>query len=108
MLKIIGICLATAGLGLNSGHALAQATPAKGCFVAHFKSLALKTHSPEQRTALAEKGPTEERALIPAVHWIAAAVAQAGRPVVLCVVINGRHDVGTATDVLIPLLHAQF
>ena len=55
MLKIIGICLATAGLGLNSGHALAQATPAKGCFVAHFKSLALKTHSPEQRAALAEK-----------------------------------------------------
>jgi hypothetical protein len=55
MLKIIGICLATAGLGLNSGHALAQATPAKGCFVAHFKSLALKTHSPKQRAALAEK-----------------------------------------------------
>ena len=55
MLKIIGICLATAGLGLNSGHALAQATPAKGCFVAHFKSLALKIHSPEQRAALAEK-----------------------------------------------------
>lgn len=55
MLKIIGICLATAGLGLYSNLALAQATPAKGCFVAHFKSLALKTHSPDMRAALAEK-----------------------------------------------------
>jgi hypothetical protein len=55
MLKIIGICLATAGLGLYSNLALAQATPAKGCFVAHFKSLALKTHSPDMRAVLAEK-----------------------------------------------------
>ena len=54
MLKIIGICLATAGLGLYSNLALAQATPAKGCFVAHFKSLALKTHSPDMRAALEE------------------------------------------------------
>ena len=55
MMKIIGICLATAGLGLYSNLALAQATPAKGCFVAHFKSLALKTHSPDRRAVLAEK-----------------------------------------------------
>jgi hypothetical protein len=55
MLKIIGICLATAGLGLYSNLALAQATPAKGCFVAHFKSLALRTHNPELRAVLAEK-----------------------------------------------------
>jgi hypothetical protein len=55
MLKIIGICLATAGLGLYSDLALAQATPAKGCFVAHFKSLTLKTHSPDMRAVLAEK-----------------------------------------------------
>ena len=55
MLKIIGICLATAGLGLYSNLALAQATPSKGCFVAHFKSLALKTHSPDMRAVLAEK-----------------------------------------------------
>ena len=55
MLKIIGICLATAGLGLYSNLALAQATPAKGCFVAHFKSLALRTHNQELRAVLAEK-----------------------------------------------------
>ena len=55
MLKITGICLVTAGLGLYSDLALAQATPAKGCFVAHFKSLALKTHNPELRAVLAEK-----------------------------------------------------
>ena len=55
MLKIAGIWLATVGLGLCSDQALAQGTPAKGCFVAHFKSLALKTHSPDRRAVLAEK-----------------------------------------------------
>lgn len=55
MLKIAGICLATAWFGLHSGSALAQADPPKGCFVAHFKSLALKTHSPQMRAVLAEK-----------------------------------------------------
>jgi hypothetical protein len=55
MLKIIGICLATAWLGLCSDPALAQGTPAQGCFVAHFKSLALKNHRPDMRAVLAEK-----------------------------------------------------
>jgi hypothetical protein len=86
MLKIIGICLATAGLGLNSGHALAQATPAKGCFVAHFKSLALKTHSPKQRAALAEKwlqlnAPSCSKAQLSALQanspsWLGSALTQ--------------------------------
>lgn len=55
MLKMTNICLATAGLVLCSSQALAQATQAKGCFVAHFKSLALKTHNPQLRAELAEK-----------------------------------------------------
>jgi hypothetical protein len=55
MLKIAGFWFATAWLGLYSGQAMAQETQAKGCFVAHFKSLALKTHNPELRAVLAEK-----------------------------------------------------
>ena len=55
MLKIAGICLATTGLVLFSSPTWAQGSPAKGCFVAHFKSLALKTHNPQQRAELAEK-----------------------------------------------------
>ena len=55
MLKIAGFFLATVWLGFYSHQALAQATPTKGCFVAHFKSLALKTHNPELRAVLAEK-----------------------------------------------------
>lgn len=55
MLKIAGIWLATAWLGLYSGQTLAQGAQAPGCFVAHFKSLALKTHNPELRAILAEK-----------------------------------------------------
>lgn len=54
MLKIAGIYLAT-GLVLLSGPTWAQGSPAKGCFVAHFKSLALKTHNPQLRAELAEK-----------------------------------------------------
>lgn len=55
MLKIAVIWLATAGLGLYSGQTLAQGAQGPGCFVAHFKSLALKTHNPELRANLAEK-----------------------------------------------------
>jgi hypothetical protein len=55
MLKFAGICLATTGLVLFSGQSGAQSSPAKGCFVAHFKSLALKTHNPQLRAELAEK-----------------------------------------------------
>ena len=55
MLKIAGICLATTGLVLFSSPTWAQGSPAKGCFVAHFKSLALKTHNPQLRAELAEK-----------------------------------------------------
>ena len=55
MLKIAGIWFATAGLVLCASTVQAQGTPAKGCFVAHFKSLALKTHSPDMRAVLAEK-----------------------------------------------------
>jgi hypothetical protein len=55
MLKFAGICLATTGLLLLSGHSGAQGSPAKGCFVAHFKSLALKAHNPQLRAELAEK-----------------------------------------------------
>lgn len=55
MLKIAGIWLATAGLILHSGQALAQGSQANGCFVAHFKSLALKTHNPQLRAERAEK-----------------------------------------------------
>lgn len=55
MLKFAGICLATTGLLLFSGPSGAQGSPAKGCFVAHFKSLALKTHNPQLRAELAEK-----------------------------------------------------
>ena len=55
MLKMTGICLATIGLVLSSNQSMAQGIPAKGCFVAHFKSLALKTHNAQQRAELAEK-----------------------------------------------------
>lgn len=55
MLKIPGICLATAALVMGAFPAWAQGSPAKGCFVAHFKSLALKTHNPQLRAELAEK-----------------------------------------------------
>lgn len=55
MLKIAGICLATTGLVLFASPTWAQGSPAKGCFVAHFKSLALKTHNPQLRAELAEK-----------------------------------------------------
>jgi hypothetical protein len=55
MLKFAGICLATTGLLLFSDPSGAQGSPAKGCFVAHFKSLALKTHNPQLRAELAEK-----------------------------------------------------
>ncbi len=55
MLKFAGICLATTGLVLFSSQTGAQGSPAKGCFVAHFKSLALKTHNPQLRAELAEK-----------------------------------------------------
>jgi hypothetical protein len=54
MLKIAGIWFATAGLVLCASTVQAQGTPAKGCFVAQFKSLALKTHRPDLRAALAE------------------------------------------------------
>lgn len=55
MLKIACIWLATAGLALHSDQALAQRSQAQGCFVAHFKSLALKTHDPQQRAERAQK-----------------------------------------------------
>jgi hypothetical protein len=55
MLKIAGIWFTTAGLVLCAGQAWAQGGQAKGCFVAHFKSLALKTHSPQLRAVLAEQ-----------------------------------------------------
>jgi hypothetical protein len=55
MLKIVGIWLTTAGLVLCAGPAWAQGSQAKGCFVAHFKSLALKTHDPQLRAELAEQ-----------------------------------------------------
>jgi hypothetical protein len=55
MLKIAAICWATTGLVLFANPTWAQGSPAKGCFVAHFKSLALKTHNPQLRAELAEK-----------------------------------------------------
>ncbi len=55
MLKIVGICFTTAGLVLGAGPTWAQGSQSKGCFVAHFKSLALKTHNPQQRAVLAEQ-----------------------------------------------------
>jgi len=55
MLKIAGIWFTTAGLVLCAGQAWAQGGQAKGCFVAQFKSLALKTHSPQLRAVLAEQ-----------------------------------------------------
>jgi hypothetical protein len=86
MLKITGIWIATAGLGLCSVQALAQSTPAPGCFVAHFKSLALKTHNPEQRAALAEKwlqlnAPSCSKAQLSALQanspsWLGSALTQ--------------------------------
>ena len=55
MLKIVGICFTTAGLVLGAGPVWAQGSQSKGCFVAHFKSLALKTHDPQLRAELAEQ-----------------------------------------------------
>jgi hypothetical protein len=55
MLKIVGICFTTAGLVLGAGPVGAQGSQSKGCFVAHFKSLALKTHDPQLRAELAEQ-----------------------------------------------------
>ena len=86
MLKITGIWIATAWLGLCSDSALAQSTPAPGCFVAHFKSLALKNHNPEQRAALAEKwlqlnAPSCSKAQLSALQanspsWLGSALTQ--------------------------------
>jgi hypothetical protein len=86
MLKITGIWIATAWLGLCSDQALAQSTPAPGCFVAHFKSLAFKTHIPEQRAALAEKwlqlnAPSCSKAQLSALQanspsWLGSALTQ--------------------------------
>lgn len=55
MLKIAGIGFVTAGLVLWTHPTLAQGKPSSGCFVAQFKSLALKTHHPELRAERAEK-----------------------------------------------------
>jgi hypothetical protein len=58
MLKIAGIWFTTAGLILGASPSWAQGNQgiqAKGCFVAHFKSLALKTHNPQLRAVLAEQ-----------------------------------------------------
>lgn len=55
MLKIAGIGFAAAGLVLFASQTLAQGSQAGGCFVAHFKSLALKTHNPQLRAERAEK-----------------------------------------------------
>jgi hypothetical protein len=55
MLKIAGIGFATAGLVLFTSQTVAQGRQAGGCFVAHFKSLALKTHNPQLRAVLAEQ-----------------------------------------------------
>jgi hypothetical protein len=55
MLKIAGIWFTTAGLILGASPSWAQGSQAKGCFVAHFKSLALKTHNPQLRAVLAEQ-----------------------------------------------------
>lgn len=55
MLKIAGIGFATAGLVLYASQSWAQGSQAGGCFVAHFKSLALKTHDPQLRAERAEK-----------------------------------------------------
>jgi hypothetical protein len=58
MLKIAGIWFTTAGLILGASTSWGQGnqgSQAKGCFVAHFKSLALKTHNPQLRAVLAEQ-----------------------------------------------------
>ena len=86
MLKIAGIWFTTAGLILGAVPSWAQGNQAKGCFVAHFKSLALKTHNPEQRAALAEKwlqlnAPSCSKAQLSALQanspsWLGSALTQ--------------------------------
>jgi hypothetical protein len=49
---VAGLMIAMGGLPM--GSAWAQKTPAGSCFVAHFKSLALRTHAPEARASLAK------------------------------------------------------
>jgi hypothetical protein len=53
-LKIFAICLISAMGCLPVASAWAQKKPAAACFVAHFKSLALRTHAPESRANLAK------------------------------------------------------
>ena len=53
-MKIFAICLISAIGWLPVSNAWAQKKPAGACFVAHFKSLALRTHAPEARANLAK------------------------------------------------------
>ena len=53
-MKIFAICLISAMGCLPVASAWAQKKPAGACFVAHFKSLALRTHAPESRADLAK------------------------------------------------------
>jgi hypothetical protein len=53
-MKIFAICLMSAIGCLPVASAWAQKKPAGACFVAHFKSLALRTHAPESRANLAQ------------------------------------------------------
>lgn len=55
MLKLQGLCCAVALLASLSGSAWAQTRQPSGCFVAHFKALALNTQPPAWRAELAEK-----------------------------------------------------
>lgn len=53
-MKFLAICLMTAIGWLPASGAWAQKKPAGTCFVAHFKSLALRTHNPDSRANLAQ------------------------------------------------------